>query len=331
MKRETICIISASILVIILSVVSICVGAFPLSLSTIVEILTGHLQDSVEWRVFFTLRLPRVGMGLLAGAGLGMAGGIYQIIFRNALASPDLTGVASGASFGAAFAIIYANSQILFVILGAFLGGMITVVFLLFLTMLTKTSSSYSYLLAGVIVSSIASAGLMLLKSLADPTEQLMSIEFWIMGSLASITLEKFSMVAGIILICMGILLLFKRQMLMLSMGKDLASSMGISSRTWMYLLLFLTTLLVASIVCITGVISFVGLLAPHIAYLLLGKKSGAYLLLSALCGSGITLAADLFARTIKEGAELPLSIPIILLAVPMLSFLLYKEKERVL
>lgn len=306
-----------------IALVSVCVGSFPLSVSQIGRLLAGGLRDTMESRVFWMLRVPRVAMGVLAGLALGLAGGVYQTIFRNPLASPDLTGVASGASFGAACAIVLGAGGTLQIMAGAFAAGMASLVAVLLLVRLSRTERTGTYILAGVIVASVAEAGLMVLKTVADPERELAAVEFWTMGSLASVTADKVLAVLPGVLPPLLLLLLFRRQTAMLSLGEENARCMGLDPAVWRTVLLSLTTLLVASVVSLTGVIAFAGLIAPHIAFLLARRRTGLYLPLCGLTGAVLIVAADVLARGLSPGAELPLSILTILFAVPLLALLL--------
>ncbi len=320
-------ILLAALLLLALMLLSACVGSFPLSVSQIWQILQGKLEDTMEFRVFWQLRLPRVIMGIASGAVLSLAGSVYQTLFRNPLASPDLTGVASGASFGAACALVLGSGSALQIMLGSFSMGMLSLLFVLLLVKATGLQEMSSYILSGIIVSSLADAGLMCLKIMADPERELAALEFWTMGSLSAITAQKLMPQLLFIVIPFALLLLFHRQTVMLSLGTDQARSMGLSPGLWRGILLSLSTLMVASLVSLTGVIAFVGLIAPHIAFLLYKRRDLGFFVLSALLGADLLLIADLLARSLQKGAELPLSILTVFLAVPALIFLLWKRK----
>ena len=169
-----------------LAAAGLLIGSFPLSFSEILRDPGG-----LSARVFWQLRLPRTLMGLAGGWALGMAGGVYQTVFANPLASPDLTGVSGGASLGAAAAIVLGAGGRLSVTLFSFAFGMAALAAVLGLVSTARLQRTGSYLLAGVIVSSLAEAGLMVLKTLADPEGQLGAIESWTMGSLSAVTAEK--------------------------------------------------------------------------------------------------------------------------------------------
>lgn len=263
-------------------------------------------------------------MGLLAGWALGLAGGVYQTVFRNPLASPDLTGVASGASLGAACAIVLGAGTRLEIMGGSFLMGMAALALVLLLVGAARLERTGSYILAGVIVSSLAEAGLMTLKVMADPERELAAIEVWTMGSLSAMTADKLPLPAAAVVLCTVALLLLRRPILMLSLGDEQARSLGLDPVFWRGVLLTLTTLMVAAVVSVLGAVAFVGLIAPHIARLLLGRRGGPYLPMCGLVGGAVLLCADLPARVYT----LPLSIFTVLLAVPVLAALLWRRKE---
>ena len=327
MKQKHLVLVFACISILILIAVSACIGSYPLSPAEILDILCGRISDTMSSRVFWQLRLPRVLMGVAAGAALGLSGAIYQTIFRNPLASPDLTGVASGASFGAACAIVLGAGSGMEIMTGSFLMGIVSLVLVLFLVRASRFQQTGSYILAGIIVSSLADAGLMILKIMADPERELPAIEFWTMGSLADMTAGKLFPQILCILLPLALMLLCNRQTIILSMGSEHARSVGLDPTLWRIVFLGLTTFMISAVVSITGVIAFVGLIAPHIAFLLLKRRDWSYFYLSTLFGSVLLLIADIFARSLSNGAELPLSILTVFLAVPLLIFLLCGRK----
>jgi len=209
---------------------------------------------------------------------------------------------------------------------GAFGLGLASLMGVLALVRAAGREHTAAYVLAGVVVSSVAEAALMCLKVTADPEKELAAIEFWTMGSLASVTAEKLALLAPTVLGPLTLLLLFRRQAAILSLGGENARSLGLEPAFWRAALLGLTTLMVAALVSVTGVIAFVGLIAPHIAFLLLGRRAGPYLLLCGAVGALLLLAADLLARSLSPGAELPLSIFTVLFAAPVLVGLLSRK-----
>ena len=172
---------------VILTVLTLCsffVGKYPLTLS---GLLSG---DAIQWRVFLTLRASRAVIGAIGGFVLGVTGFVYQTVFRNPLASPDIIGASSGASVGAAFGILFLPGAVA-VTLSAFAGAICCVLLALTLSSLTAEKDGKSIVLSGIAVHSLAQTALVCLKLLADPEKQLASIEYWIMGSLNGISVSS--------------------------------------------------------------------------------------------------------------------------------------------
>lgn len=300
-------------------ILSLFLGKYPL---TPADLLAG---DSRTWRVFLTLRLPRTCMALLGGLGLGIAGNVFQTVFHNPLASPDIIGVSSGASAGAAFAILFFSSAPLTLTFSAFGGGLLAVLLALLLSSLASGKKNSSLVLSGIAVHSLAQTFLMALKLTADPEKQLASIEYWIMGSLNAITLQKLPWTTIICLFSIFLLFLLYRQILLLSVEEEEARMLGVDIGKMRILVLLLATLCVASVISVTGLISFVGLLAPHTARLLTKDNRLPTLFLSGILGSLLLLCADMLARY-TASTELPVSIFTSLLGAPFLLYLLLRR-----
>ncbi len=301
-------------------ILSLFVGKYPLSFE---GLMAGEEQ---AMRVFMTLRLPRACMAVLAGFGLGVAGMVYQTVFRNPLASPDIIGVSSGASAGAAFAILFLTGSAFAVMGSAFLGSMIAVALVLALTSIAPEKGNASIVLAGIAIHSLAQTILMVLKLSADPEKELASIEYWIMGSLNGITLDKLPVPFILSVICMVALFLLHRQVLLLSVEESEAALLGVSVEKMRLCILLLATLVVAATVSVTGIISFVGLLAPHCARLLTKDNRIHSLWLSGLLGGVILCMADILARS-TAASELPVSVFTSLLGAPFLIWLLLRRR----
>ena len=302
-------------------IISLFIGKYPLSLESL---MAGEEQ---AMRVFLTLRLPRTCMAVLPGFGLGVAGMVYQTVFRNPLASPDIIGVSSGASAGAAFAILFLAGSSVAVMGSAFLGSMIAVFLVLTLTSIAPGKGNASIVLAGIAIHSLAQTLLMVLKLAADPEKELASIEYWIMGSLNGITLDKLPAPFLLSVACMVILFLLHRQVLLLSVEEAEAALLGVAVEKMRLCILLLATLVVAATVSVTGLISFVGLLAPHCARLMTKDNRISSLLLSGLLGSSILCVADILARSVAQ-SELPVSVFTSLLGAPFLIWLLLRKGE---
>ena len=297
---------------------SLFIGKYPLSPG---EILAG---DPQAVRVFLTLRLPRTAMALLAGFGLGVVGMVYQTVLRNPLAAPDMIGVSSGASAGAAFAILFFHGSAVAVTGSAFLGSLLALFCVLLLTALSLQKGNASLVLAGIAINALAETVLLVLKLTADPEKELASIEYWIMGSLNGMTLDQLWMPLLLSVAAMIGLFLLHRQILLLSVEEEEAALLGVSVGRLRLCILLLATLVMASTVSVTGLISFVGLLAPHCARLLRRDHRIQTLWLSGLLGGMILCMADILARSISIN-ELPVSVFTSLLGAPFLLWLLWR------
>lgn len=300
---------------------SLCVGRYQIDFAA----LAG---DTMDARVFFTLRLPRTCMALLAGFALGVAGGVYQTVFQNPLASPDIIGVSSGASVGAAAAILLFGGGAALTALMAFGGGMAAVLVVLAMAGVSRREGRMTIVLCGIAVSAIAQALLMLMKLTADPERQLAAIEFWTMGSFADMTLDKLTGAAPWVLLGLLGVFLLHRQVLLLGLDEDEAAMLGVPVAWMRCIVLLLATLITGAVVSVTGLISFIGLLAPHIARLLTRSSRFSTTVLSGLVGGILLLAADILARSVGS-SEIPVSIITSLLGAPFLFWLMCGRGER--
>ena len=314
--------ITGAIIMVALGCLSLFVGKYPLSIQKLLE------GDELQWKVFLTLRCSRTAVGILGGAALAIAGFVYQTVFRNPLASPDIIGVASGASAGAAFGILFLSGTAA-VTLSAFTGSLTAVALVLALSGLDKSGRSSTIVLAGIAVHALAQTALMGLKLTADPERELASIEYWIMGSLNGISL--YAIQGNLLLIVIGILalLLLHRQILLLSAEEGEAKMLGVNVPQLRLVVLLTATLVVAAVVSMTGIISFVGLLAPHAARMLTKQNRMGTMVLSGVLGSILLCGADILARSVAA-TELPVSIFTSLLGAPFLIFLVVKGRKAV-
>ena len=308
----------AGVLVFLLAVISLFTGKYPFSLPAI---LSG---DKQELRTFLMLRVSRTVTALFGGFVLGAAGFVYQTVFRNPLASPDIIGVSSGASAGAAAGILLLGGSV-FVTGFSFIGAVSAVLLALLIASIDKSGRKSTIVLAGIAVHALAQAVLMALKLLADPEKELARIEFWIMGSLSGVRMTDIGWNLILCAACMLALFLLHRQTLLLSADEGEAQMLGVPVQKLRLWILLIATLSVASVVSLTGLISFVGLLAPHVARLLTRDNRPRTMFLSGLLGSAILTGADILARSISS-VELPVSIFTSLLGAPLLVILAIRK-----
>jgi len=310
------------LLLIVVLVWSVITGQYPLTLKSL---LSG---DTMSIMVFKRLRLPRALMGVIGGFGLSISGYIYQLIFKNPLASPDIVGVSSGASAGAALAIVAVSASVPVISISAFIGAVTALIITLLTAYFVPGRNSYTIVLAGIAIHSVAQTILMFLKLAADPEKQLASIEYWIMGSLNGISRDSLAIpflttLAGFIIMAM-----LYRQVLILSTSEEEAVSLGVNVTILRFIILMLATLVVSSIICVTGLISFIGLIAPHIARLLTKRNDIFTYITSGLAGAILLTLADILARSVST-SELPVSIFTSLLGAPLLIILLIRANKK--
>ena len=320
-KKTVLLCASAVIVLALLAFVSLFVGKYPLSLP---ELLAGEEQ---QVRVFLTLRASRTVMAAFGGFCLGVSGFVYQTVFRNPLASPDIIGVSSGASAGAAAGILFLSGSTA-VMLASFGGALLAVVVALALASLDRTGKNSTIVLAGIAVHALAQTVLMCLKLTADPERELSSIEYWIMGSLNGISLYSIGGNLLLGLVCLVVLFLLHRQVILLSAEESEARMLGVSVGTLRLMVLLAATLAVSSVISLTGLISFVGLLAPHGARLLTGNNRSGTMWLSGLLGGVLLCGADILARSVAA-TELPVSIFTSLLGAPFLIYLIVRGRRE--
>ena len=322
--RNKIILLSAIQVLLLLAVLvwSVITGQYPLTLKSL---LSG---DTMSIMVFKRLRLPRALMGVIGGFGLSISGYIYQLIFKNPLASPDIVGVSSGASAGAALAIVAVSASVPVISISAFIGAVTALIITLLTAYLVPGRNSYTIVLAGIAIHSVAQTILMFLKLAADPEKQLASIEYWIMGSLNGISRDSLAIpflttLAGFIIMAM-----LYRQVLILSTSEEEAVSLGVNVTILRFIILMLATLVVSSIICVTGLISFIGLIAPHIARLLTKRNDIFTYITSGFTGAILLTLADILARSVSS-SELPVSIFTSLLGAPLLIILLIRANKK--
>lgn len=304
--------------------VSLGVGRYPLSLKEIAAALAGG--EGMSAQVFWRLRLPRSVACLVAGAAMGLSGAAYQAVFGNALAAPDIMGVSGGATLGAAVSVVLLGGA-----LGqtaAFLGGLLALGASLLLTRTSGARGTAGIVLAGILVSALVKAGIMLLKTLADTEGELAAIEFFTMGSFAGITLFSLPpLLGGALAGGLGLFLL-RRQIALLTLSDEEAAALGVPVARVRAAVLACATLLACAVSAQAGVVAFSALIAPHGARLLLGGRSRGRLALSMLLGGTLMLAADIAAR-LSPGAELPVSVFTTLLGVPAVALLMARGGGR--
>ncbi|GIP38785.1 corrinoid ABC transporter permease [Paenibacillus sp. J31TS4] len=277
-----------------------------------------------------TVRMSRVVLAMVVGAALALAGAGFQAVLRNPLADPYTLGVASGASVGAAFLILFGLQTALgawTVPLVAFTTGMLTLAFVFRLASTQGKAGLETLLLAGIVVQAFLGAMVSFMVSLSNSVVN--EIVFWMMGSLSMRGWGFTQVLLPYLVAGAAILLGYGRPMNLLALGERQAAHLGIHVERTKLIVLTVSTLLTAAAVSVTGVIGFVGLVVPHLVRLVVGPDYRLILPLSLLTGSVYVLAADTIARMALSPKELPLGVVTALIGAPFFAYLLAKQKKR--
>ncbi len=312
--------------------IALSIGPFPLRLADVIRSVERFFRlfdgpYSQGEIVFSRIRLPRIIAAVVVGAALAGAGCAYQTLFRNPLVSPDILGVSSGAGLGAVLGILLslpvAGIQTL-----AFGFGLVTVALVYVIaTALHGHDRTLVLVLSGVVVGALAGACISLVKILADPYDQLPAITFWLLGSLASVKLTDLALVAPLVLVGLVPLVLLRWRIGVLSLGDDEARALGVDVTRLRLLVIGAATLMTASVVAISGVIGWIGLMIPHIARMMVGPNFSRLLPAAMLMGAAFMLLVDTLARSIAR-IETPLGILTAVLGAPFFLWLLARGRK---
>lgn len=274
----------------------------------------------------FNIRLPRIIVVILVGMALPTAGAAYQGMFKNPLVSPDLLGATGGASFGACLALLLDLGNA-FVQLFAFLGGLAAVGLVLLINKTIRGDALLGLILGGILVGSLFTSGMSIIKLVADSDDKLPVITFWLMGSFADVVKDDIwplliTMIPGFALV------LFQGWNLnVMSFGEDEAKSLGINANRTRVLVIAGATLLTASSIAVAGVIGWIGLVVPHLTRAIVGPNYRVLLPTTMLTGATFLLIVDNFARLIYS-VEIPIGLLTSILGIPFFIYI-YRKNLR--
>ena len=319
------------VLPVVIGLGCICVGRMEIPISdvfkTIGVIFTGQETDVQNYSIIVNLRLPRILMAIIVGAGLTCAGNTFQSLFSNPLATPDILGVTSGTCVGAILAIIL-SCGILGTQLIALAFGLVSVLFTIKIAGRNKNGSMIYLVLAGVIASSLFNAIGSLLKYTADPQDKLPEITYWLMGSFTSATYQKLLIGSPLIIVGIVIIYLLRWRLNILALSEDEAKASGIDLKKTRMIFILASTLITASAVSMCGQIGWIGLLIPHCARMLVGSNNRYVVPLSISLGASFMILIDTLSRSLTV-IELPLSILTAIIGAPVFILLLNRSKLR--
>ncbi|RCX19326.1 iron complex transport system permease protein [Anaerobacterium chartisolvens] len=317
------------LLPLVAAVVCIGIGRYHIGIADTVQVLLspviGNLNDmdSTQVSVIFSVRLPRILLAMFIGAGLSVSGAAFQGLFTNPLATPDTLGVASGASFGAALALLF-SANLLVVQISALAFGLCAIMLTHFISQQRDKTNIVMLVLSGMVVSSLFQALVSLVKYVADPQDVLPGITYWLMGSMTGISYSR--LMLGIPFILSGTLIIFflRWRLNIMALSSDEAKSLGINVKLVRILIMLAATFVTASCVSMCGQVGWVGLLVPHISRMLYGSNNKDVIPVSISLGAMFMVMMDTAARS-ATAAEIPISILTAVIGAPFFIALLRK------
>lgn len=320
---------------------SFILGRYSVGLLDLIKILTdrllqlfGHIlgqpfgleqtwSDAAE-TVTINIRLPRVIAAAVIGAALSTAGASYQGMFRNPMVSPDILGASTGAGFGAALAILLGFNYLGITIL-SFCFGLGAVFLAYSISRASRLDTTLSMVLAGIMVSSLLTAGTSFIKLIADTDNQLPAITYWLMGSLTSIKGGDALFVSVLVIIGLIPLFLLKWRINLLTVSEDEAKSLGINTGLLRFIVIVCATLMTAAAVSVSGMIGWIGLVIPHFCRLIFGYDYRRLIPSSILLGGAFMIVVDDLARTVTT-SEIPLGVLTAFVGAPVFVWLILRR-----
>ena len=316
-----------------LFLLSFVAGRYGVPLGQVVRILlSGMLPLEQTWTdnmaiAVLNVRLPRILLACLVGCGLSAAGTGYQTVFQNPMAAPDILGASSGACFGAALAILTGQGAVMITVF-AFLASLLSVALVYLVGNHTRGNRVVNLLLAGIMVGSLFSACTSYIKLVADPTNQLPQITYWLMGSLSGTRMGTVRFAA----VCMAVglvpLLLLRWRMNLLTLSPDEARAMGVHTDRLRLAVILSSTVLTAAAVSVSGMIGWVGLVIPHLSRRIVGSDCRRLMPMACLFGAAFLLLVDNMARCLTA-TEIPIGILTAFVGAPFFIYLMVKGGER--
>lgn len=316
-------------LILIFALFSLSIGRYEVGFSDILSLIFNSNKDLIIENIIFELRAPRIILAIFIGASLSLAGASFQSLFSNPLASPDILGVTSGASFGAVLALLLGLSG-LYVGMFGIIFGILSLILVLLISFNRYQISNMSMILSGIIIGALFQSLIGLVKYLADPQDVLPTITYWLLGSLeASLDIQT-QISLSFIFIASLVIFLLKFKLDILNLNEDYVKTLGVNLTLLRVIIILSCTIIVSFSVSLSGIIGWVGLLVPHIARLIVGSSNVKIIPFSILIGAIFLMLIDLLSRTISQ-SQIPISILTALIGSPIFIYILHKYKKEVL
>jgi iron complex transport system permease protein len=326
-------IVLGSLLVALLTIalMALATGPSNVGITEVLDLLLRDLGAPASRDIVLAVRLPRVILGLLVGAGLATAGAIFQALLRNPLADPYVLGVSGGAAL-AAIGVLALGGLIGLstnaVPMAAFGGGLLATALLYWVSGGPGRSGPTGLLLTGVVFNAFASAGIVFLASIAGFFDG-SRIFLWLIGHLSAVEIDAAGMVAASVGIGLAVACALSRSLNLIALGDETAAQLGVPVESHRRLLLLSTSLMVGAAVSVSGLIGFVGLIVPHALRLVIGSDHRLLIPAAALTGAGFLVLSDTIARTALDGRELPVGAVTALIGGPLFIYLLRRAQAE--
>ena len=333
-----------SITLLLCMIGSIVLGRYPIGLRDTFSILLHRMMSGLEqaglpyvsievfWNktqeaLLLNHRLPRILLACLVGSCLSTAGASYQGVFQNPMAAPDILGASSGAAFGAALAILFHMSDLM-IMLFAFASSILTVLLVIYVGNQAKGKRVLGLILAGIMISSLVSSGTSFIKLVADPSDQLPAITYWLMGSLNGTTPKDVLFVIWPMLLGLVPLFLLRWRVNILTLGDEEARTMGVNAKRLRTVVILCATLITAASVSVSGMIGWVGLVIPHLTRRVVGNNYKYLMPASMLFGAIFLLLVDNISRNLLS-TEIPIGILTSMIGAPFFIYLMSKDGDQ--
>ncbi len=314
------------VLLVLSMVLGISLGSSESNVWTVFRALfSPEAEDSTLRDIVWRIRLPRVLLAIAVGAALSLGGLVFQALLKNPLAEPYILGISGGSAIGAIIGILLGFSRFPGVTATAFIGSILTLVLILFMTSGRSLIKKESLLLSGVMVNAFCSAVIMFLVSLTQDA-RLHNIIFWLMGDLSQGDIRQVAILGGLLIPCFIVIFYLSNTMNLLLMGDEIAHTTGINIKAVSMVLLIVTSFMVSTTVSYCGLLGFVGLVMPHTLRLLLGPDHRILVPACILGGSTFMVICDVLARTLPRQGEMPAGVVTAMIGAPLFIFLLRRS-----
>lgn len=324
-RRLTFVVVLLSALLLAALFFGLAAGSSGFGIRAVIQSLFSDGADQLIHDIIWRLRLPRVLLAALLGATLSLGGMVFQALLRNPLAEPYILGISGGSAIGAIIGILLGLARFPGVWLTAFAGSLATLGLLYLMASGRSMLRGNTLLLSGVMVNAFCSAVILFLVSIAQDS-RLHNIIFWLMGDLAAATIENVIALAITVVPCFMVIFARSHALNLLTLGNDMARSMGVNIKATTSLLLVVTSLMISATVSYCGLVGFVGLVMPHMLRMVWGPDHRLLAPASILGGAAFMVVCDMLARTLPAQGELPVGVVTALIGAPLFVYLLRKS-----